>query len=565
MKSLLLFIVVVLFAFCSHPEQTADTIYFNGTIYTMATPGIAQAVAVRAGKILAVGSSAEVEKYKGQTTRMVDLAGNTMTPGFIEGHAHFMGVGYNKLELDLSGITSFEEIVRLVEEKAKTLAPGIWITGRGWHQDKWDSLPNEMVQGFPGHDELSKVTPNNPVFLRHASGHMGLANARAMELAGVSPASESPAGGEIIKTKVGQPTGLFNETAQGIIGSVIPQKDEQSNQMAYEEAVKECLSNGITGFHDAGVGQTTIDLYKRNFSDGKPGVRLYVMLDGSDNELVNRYFSIGPEIGLYNDFLTVRSIKLYSDGALGSRGAWLLEPYSDMPATLGQSTTDPEAIYKMSVHALEHGFQVCTHAIGDRANREVLDQYEKAFKTHGDDQKLYRFRIEHAQHIHPNDIPRFAHLGVIPAMQAIHMSSDRPWAIDRLGEKRIIEGAYVWQQLLESGAIIVNGTDAPVEPVNPIACFYASVTRQTLKGTPEGGYEPSQRMTREQALRSYTLDAAYAAFEEEKHGSIEAGKYADFTILSQDIMTVPDSALLGTRVLMTIVDGHVAYSDGTIK
>jgi predicted amidohydrolase YtcJ len=305
-----------------------------------------------------------------------------------------------------------------------------------------------MVQGFPVHDELTKVTPNNPVFLRHASGHMGLANKMAMELAGISPASESPEGGEIIKDKNGLPTGLFNETAQGLIGQVIPPNDESTDQKAYEEAVNECLANGITGFHDAGVGQTTIDLYKKNLTVGKAGLRLYVMLDGSDSGLIQNYFIKGPEIG--NDFLTIRSIKLYSDGALGSRGAWLLEPYSDMPETSGHSTVDPEVIYDMSVRGLQHGFQICTHAIGDRANREVLDAYEKAFKIHGGDSKQFRFRIEHAQHIDPIDIPRFAQLGVIPAMQAIHMSSDRPWAIDRLGEKRIVEGAYVWQDLLKA-------------------------------------------------------------------------------------------------------------------
>ncbi len=558
---MLLFIVVLLFSFCSHPEQIADTIYFNGTIYTIATPAVAQAVAVRAGRILAVGTKTEVEKYRGQNTQMIDLAGNTMTPGFIEGHAHFMGVGYNKLELDLSGIRSFAELVSKVKEKASTLSPGEWITGRGWHQDKWDSLPGDMVQGFPVHDALSKVTPDNPVFLRHASGHMGLANKLAMELAGISPVSASPAGGEIIKDKNDTPTGLFNETAQSLIGQVIPRNDESTDQKAYEEAVNECLANGITGFHDAGVGQTTIDLHKKNLAEGKLGLRLYVMLDGSDSALIQSYFTKGPEIG--NEFLTVRSIKLYSDGALGSRGAWLLEPYSDMPETSGHSTADPGVIYDMSVRALQHGFQICTHAIGDRANREVLDQYEKAFKIHGADSKQFRFRIEHAQHIDPMDIPRFAQLGVIPAMQAIHMSSDRPWAIDRLGEKRIVEGAYVWQDLLRSGAVIVNGTDAPVEPVNPIAGFYASVTRQTLKGTPEGGYEPAQRMTREQALRSYTLDAAYGAFEENMKGSIEPGKYADFAVLDQDIMTVAEEKILATTVVMTIINGQITYRQET--
>ncbi len=565
MKILSLLVIIALLTSCALDQQVADVIFINGTLYTVSTPNIAEAVAISDGKIMAVGTNAEIQKFRGDSTRVIDLGGKTMTPGFIEGHAHFMGVGYNKLELDLSGVRSFAELISKVKEKAATLAPGTWITGRGWHQDKWDTQPSIKVQGFPVHDALSAASPDHPVFLRHASGHIAIANAKAMELADISASSASPAGGEIFKDTKGNPTGIFNETAQSLIDLAIPQNDPQRDQQAFELAVQECLANGITGFHDAGAGQETIDLYKRNLADSTLTVRLYVMLDGSDSALIQNYISTGAEVGLGNDFLTIRAIKLYSDGALGSRGAWLLEPYADMPETSGHSTVDPEEIYEMSADALENGFQLCTHAIGDRANREVLDQYEKAFKTHGGDSKQYRFRIEHAQHLSLTDIPRFAQLGVIPAMQAIHMSSDRPWAIDRLGEKRIVEGAYVWQDLLRSGAIIVNGTDAPVELVNPIACFYASVTRQTLNGTPEGGFEPAQRMTREQALRSYTLDAAYGAFEENIKGSIEVGKYADFTVFDQDIMTVPENDILKTRVVMTIVNGEVVYSDGTFK
>jgi predicted amidohydrolase YtcJ len=487
-----------------------------------------------------------------------------MTPGLIDTHAHFLGIGYARLDLDLMHVTSYEELIALVEQKAKTLDPGVWILGRGWHQDKWDSISAPIVDGFPTHDKLSEVSPNHPVFLKHASGHAALANARAMAIAGVDGDTEFHEGGEVFKDQNGNPTGIFNETAQGLIGAYIPDNDPKRDQMAFEESMQECLKNGITSFHDAGVSMKTIDLYKRNLEEDKLKMRLYPMLSGSDGQLLEHYFKNGPEIGLGDGFLTIRSIKLYSDGALGSRGAWLLEPYSDMPGESGHSTTPIDDIYKVCETALKHGFQVCTHAIGDRANREVLDQYEKAFRSVDGNSADYRFRIEHAQHLHPEDIPRFSDLGVIPAMQAIHMSSDRPWAIDRLGSNRIEDGAYVWQKLLQSGATVINGTDAPVEPVNPIDCFYASVTRKTLKGVPPGGYEPSQKMTRMQALSSYTLDAAYGAFEEKLKGSIDEGKYADFTIYSQDLMMVPEDEILKTRVIMTVVDGEVVYSDNTL-
>lgn len=283
------------------------------------------------------------------------------------------------------------------------------------------------------------------------------------------------------------------------------------------------------------------------------------MLNGRNDSLLNVYYEKGPEIGLYDDFLTVRSIKLYADGALGSRGAWLLEEYTDAPGVHGHNVTPMEDIRRVTFEGLQNGFQICTHAIGDRANREVLDIYEAAFEEYPDKAEDHRFRVEHAQHFALEDIPRFAELDVIASVQAIHMSSDRPWAIDRLGEKRIVDGAYVWQKLIESGAVVINGTDAPVEPVSAIASFYASVTRLTLKGTPAGGYEPGQKMTREQALKTYTLWGAYGAFEEDIKGSIEVGKLADFTVYNQDLMTVPDDQLLDTQIDMTIVGGKVMF------
>ncbi len=559
-------ILILFFAalFSCADKKNADLLITGGTIYTMDnTQATVEAVVVNADTIVFAGSEKDAREWVGEKTKIIDLQGKTMVPGFIEGHGHFMGVGFNELDLDLSTAKNFDEIVEQVRIAVSKAKPGEWILGRGWHQDKWDTKPGDMVKGFPSHTALSKVSPDNPVFLSHASGHMSLANAKAMEIAGVNVLSReslkkfSEEGGEIIRDKTGNPTGLFNENAEEIIAEFIPANDTVRVTKAFELATRACQRNGITSFHDAGVGRAIIDLYKNQNRQGRLGVRMYVMVTGWNRDLVHEWMKHGPEIDPKH-WLTIRSIKLNCDGALGSRGAWLLEPYTDRPDFSGMATLSMDTVLSTSREALKSGFQVCSHAIGDRANREILDRYEMAMKENPT-VKDSRFRIEHAQHLNPTDIPRFAELGVIPAMQAIHMSSDRPWAIDRLGEKRIKEGAYMWQSLLKSGAKIVNGTDAPVEPVNPIPSFYASVSRMTLKGEPEGGYEPEQKMTREQALRSYTLDAAYGAFEEKFKGSIEKGKLADFTILSKDIMTVPEKEILTTEVLTTILGGKVVF------
>jgi predicted amidohydrolase YtcJ len=555
--------VLLLFAQCSR-QAPADLVIKGGKIYTADDRNpIVEAVAVTGDKIVFAGSEKDVARFTGDKTKIIDLQGKTMTPGFIEGHAHMMGVGYNELNLDLMNVKSFDEIVAKVKEAVRKAKPGQWIVGRGWHQDKWEVKPDKLVKGFPIHTKLSEVSPDNPVFLWHASGHAAFANAKAMEVAGVSALSKenikqgNTEGGEIIRDELGNPTGLFNERAMTLIARNIPEATAATDAQALDLAIQACLRNGITSFHDAGVSRENIALYQQFKNEGKLAVRMYVMITGYDRDLVYEWFKKGPAIDSAH-ILTIRSVKLNCDGALGSRGAWLLEPYTDRPDFSGMATLSMDTVLKTSREALQHGFQVCSHAIGDRANREILDRYETAFKEHTD-VKDHRFRIEHAQHIDPKDLPRFAALGVIPAMQAIHMSSDRPWAIDRLGEKRIKEGAYKWQSLLKSGAKIVNGTDAPVEPINPIPCFYASVTRKTLKGKPEGGYEPDEKMTREQALRSYTIDAAYGAFEENIKGSIAPGKLADFTVFTQDIMSISEPEILKTEVAMTIVGGKVMY------
>lgn len=547
-------------------KESATLLIYGGPIYTVDSiqPKV-EAVATKGTEILFAGSLEEAELYKTEETQVIDLKGRTMTPGLIEGHGHFMGLGYNELNLDLMHTKSYQEIVDAVAEKVKIAAPGEWITGRGWHQSKWDTMPEKMVKGFQTHDALSAVSPNNPVYLRHASGHAGFANAKAMEIAGLQILSKDGVdqleveGGEVLRDDLGNPTGVFNERAQGLITQHIPETTPEKNVKAFELAVAACHRNGITGFHDAGIGRETIALYDEMKNSDKMNIRMYAMLTGWDKELLKEWYEKGPLIDPEN-LVTIRSVKLNCDGALGSRGAWLLEAYTDRPGHFGHETLPMDFVKETALNGLQHGFQVCSHAIGDRANREILDRYESAFDEMPDKKADHRFRIEHAQHLHPDDIPRFAGLGVIPAMQAVHMSSDRPWAIDRLGEKRIKEGAYMWQDLLQTGIPIVNGTDVPVEPLNPIASLYASFSRKTLEGTPEGGYEPEQKMTREQALRSYTLDAAFGAFEEDIKGSITVGKLADFTIYNQDIMQVPEDEFLKTEIEMTIFDGNVVYT-----
>ncbi|MTE28096.1 amidohydrolase [Winogradskyella ouciana] len=562
------FLILLCVLACSNPKQeTATLLIYGGTIYTVDSTSVTvEAVATKDNKILFAGSLEEAETYKNEQTKLIDLKGKTMTPGLIEGHGHFMGLGYNELNLDLMNTTSYQAIVDAVAERVKTAQPGEWIVGRGWHQSKWDSMPAETVHGFQTHHLLSEVSPENPVYLKHASGHAGFANAKAMEIAGLQNLALDGVkkyeveGGEVLVDASGRPTGVFNERAQTLITQHIPEKTPESDAKAFQLAVEACHKNGITSFHDAGIGKETIALYEKMKSEDKMHTRIYAMLTGWEKDLLNDWYKKGIMVD-EDHLFTIRSVKLNCDGALGSRGAWLLEPYSDRPDHFGHETLPMEFVKETSLNGLKHGFQVCAHAIGDRANREILDRYEMAFKELPDMANDHRFRIEHAQHLHPDDIPRFAELNVIPAMQAVHMSSDRPWAIDRLGEKRIKEGAYMWQDLLQSGVPIVNGTDVPVEPINPIASFYASVSRKTLKGTPEGGYEPEQKMTRAQALKSYTLDAAYGAFEDHIKGSISVGKLADFTIYDQDIMTVGEEKILDTKVVMTIFDGKVVYDN----
>lgn len=540
--------------------QEASLVIRGGPIYTVNKSNeIAEAVAVEDDMIVFVGSASDVQRRIGPKTRIIELNGRAMTPGFIEGHAHIFSLGYAKMNLDLNSVKNYDELVQKVAEAVQRAKPDEWILGRGWHQSKWSPAPEPAVKGFQTHHALSKISPDNPVFLTHASGHAGFANAKAMEIAGITQHTPAVEGGEIIKNDKGEPTGIFNENAQDLITVHINTNTAETEVNALELGVQEALQNGITSLHNAGTNDLQLRIMEQFALENRLGVRIWAMLDGKDEALVRHWFERGAMLGAHNHFLNVRSIKLYADGALGSRGAWLLQDYKDRSGHNGMPVNPMDFIGAMAEQSLQHGFQLAVHAIGDKANREVLNQFENAFKKYPREAENHRFRIEHAQHIDDADIPRFASLGVVASMQAIHLSSDRPWAIDRLGIERIRAGAYAWQKLLSAGAVVINGTDAPVEPISPVASFYASVTRKTLSGEPKEGYEAELKMSRDQALRSYTLDAAYASFEESIKGSIEIGKLADFTIFSQDLMKISEHRILDTQVDYTLVGGRVAY------
>ncbi len=546
------------------PDQIADLVLRNGVVATVAeAQPEAQAVAIRGPWIVAVGSDDDVEAWIGPKTEVLDLAGRRAIPGFVEGHGHFLSLGHAKTILDLTKAQAWNEIVAMVAEAAERAEPGEWIAGRGWHQEKWERPPSPAVEGNPVHHSLSAASPENPVLLGHASGHAAFANAKAMQLAGLTRDSENPAGGELVRDSSGELTGLLRETAQRLVAGALSHALETRNKQEVEAetrrfvelAGKDALSKGVTSFHDAGTPFEDIDFFRRLETDGELPIRLYVMVRRESNEVMDELLPSYRMVAEGNDFLTVRSIKRQIDGALGAHGAWLLEPYTDMPESRGLVLEPEDEIRGTAEVAIKHGFQVNTHAIGDRANRSVLDIYQGVFEASGNPADL-RWRIEHAQHLSPEDVPRFSELGVIASMQGVHCTSDGPWVPDRIGDRRAAEGAYVWRSLLESGVTIINGTDVPVEDIDPIASFYSTVSRRMNNGEL---FYPDQRMTRDEALRSYTLSGAYAAFEEDLKGSIEPGKLADIVVLSQDIMTVPDDEILATRVDTTILGGEVRY------
>lgn len=559
-----LWLAVLVLTGCSNVEQktTATLILYNGRLFTAdSTRPAATAIAMRGDTILYVGDDAAARALAGPQTELLDLQGAFAMPGFIEGHGHFLGLGQSLQIVALGGATGWSEVVERVAQQAQKTPPGEWIEGRGWHQEKWAEPLERSVNGYPYHDDLSARTPDHPVVLRHASGHALLANAKAMQLAGISRETPDPVGGRIVRDARGNLTGVFEENAMGLITHPLTAqknlRSEADRRAALERSValaaEACLRNGVTSFQDAGSSFWEIEQFKRLAENGQLPVRLWVMI-AQPNAAERPRLAEFPQVNAGNGFLTVRAVKGYLDGALGAYGAWLLQPYADKPGHVGQNVTPLDTLRRTAEACRQHGLQLCVHAIGDRANRELLDLYS-AFV--GPDKDL-RWRIEHAQHLDPQDIPRFGQLGVIASVQAVHCTSDAPFVVKRLGVERARAGAYPWRSLLDSGAHLANGTDTPVEDISPLACIYAAVTRKR----PDTGepFFPEQRMTRQEALLSYTRWNAYAAFEENEKGMLSPGKRADVVVLSENLLECPEENILRARILHTIVAGRRAWS-----
>lgn len=563
LPSILFLLLVVIYSNSCKDAPTPSLILINGKIATMDNNNpTAEAIAFEGERIISIGSTADIEQLKDEQTEVIDLKGNFAMPGFIEGHGHFSGLGKSLIDLNFLKTKNWQEIVDMVAEAAKDAEPGEWIEGRGWHQEKWNEVVERNVHGYPYHDELSAVSPNNPVLLRHASGHGVFANKKAMELSGITAETLSPVGGEIVRDGSGEAIGMFEERAMNLVYAAFREYEQTLSQedlerrwyKAIDLAQKECLQKGITSFQDAGSSYLEVDRYTQMAKDGKFDLRLWAMLRHSYDEM-NGNLEQFPIIDAGNHYFTCRSIKTEVDGALGSYGAWLLKSYRDKENFVGQNTTTIEEVTNIAKLAADNDMQLCVHAIGDRANREVINIFEKNIKANPE--KDWRWRIEHAQHLHPNDIPRFREWGIIASMQGIHCTSDAPFVVDRLGEKRAREGAYPWRSLLDAGVLIANGTDAPVEDVDPLESFYASVTRKRADTGLE--FFTEQKMTRQEALYSYTLGNAFAGFQETDKGSLEVGKLADVTVLTKDLRACTDDEILEAEVIYTIVGGQVKY------
>jgi len=528
-----------------------DLILHNARLYTVdSRNSVADAIAIAGDRIIQVGRNADALALRAALTRVHDMRGATIVPGFHDAHGHVVGLGASLQDVDLRGTSSYEEVVGRVRRRLASARPGEWIIGRGWDQNDW------AEKAFPTHDLLSAATPNNPVYLTRVDGHAGLANRKAMETAGLTSSTSDPPGGRIVRAD-GQPSGVLIDGAQAVVTSKIPPVSRQQLEDQIRLADRELRRVGITMVDDAGADGETVDAYKRLIEAGTIKTRLYVMLRGSLPQLTP-FFARGPVNDFASHRLAVRAVKIYADGALGSRGAALLEPYADEPTTTGLLVTPPDEVYAQTLAAAKAGFQVGIHAIGDRANRQAMDTFERVEREVPGARDL-RMRIEHAQILDAAEIPRFARLGVIASMQPTHATSDMPWAATRIGDARVEEGAYVWRKLLDAGAVIASGSDFPVEDANPLPGFYAAITRQDTTGKPAGGWTPSQRMTREEALASFTRQAAFASHAETQMGSIESGKLADLVVLSRDIMRVQPREILTTLVQMTIVGGEIVY------
>lgn len=549
-------------------NKSADLVLLHGKILTMDSENLeVEALAAKGEAILAVGGDQDIQSYVGDDTTVIDLKGMLAVPGLIDGHGHYMSLGESLMGIDLRHAQTWEEIVDMVAQEVLKAKPGEWIVGRGWHQDKWISPPAHNIDGLPVHHSLSEVSPDNPVLLIHVSGHGAFVNANALDMAGYYPNTLEPIGGEIVRDKEGNPTGMLRETAQDGAREALARYrarrslDEiEAEQREYVRlAAEEAISNGVTTFHDMGESFETIDLLKKMAEEGNLPVRLCVAIQEPARILAKK-IAMYRMIGYGNGYLTVRAIgEKVLDGALGTHGGWLLEPYSDKPESTGFNVTPVEDIQRSAELAIEHDYQMEIQGIGDRACRELLDIYEDQFAKNPDKKDL-RWRIEHCQVIHPDDLPRFNQLGVIASVRGVFATSDGPWVVKRLGEERTRERGYLYQTLFQSGAVVINGTDPPVEDINPIANFYSSVTRKMADGTV---FFPKQCMTRKQALESYTVNAAYAAFEEDIKGTLTPGKLADITVFSKDIMTSPEDEILSTEVVYTIIGGKIKFIGST--
>jgi predicted amidohydrolase YtcJ len=537
-------------------SAAADIVFKNGNVYTAdAKTPRAQAIAVTKDRIVFVGSNESAQKFVGAKTRVVDLKGATVLPGFADAHQHLSGVGFREMTLNLEGTMSLEDFLAKVKARVDQAKPGEWVTGRGWIETHW------TPPVFPTRWDLDKVAPNNPVVLGRADGHGAVANSAALNLGGIDTSTPNPFGGEISKDKQsGEPNGMLLDAAQGLVRRRIPPTSAADAERAVVLGVKRNIELGWTQIQDAGGSYTDVEIFKKLYAAGTIKLRIYKAVYGPGPN-ATRLIQEGPTIGAFDNRFTVRTIKVVSDGALGSRGAALLGPYSDKSDTSGFLTVKAEELRPMLIDALRKGIQVETHAIGDRANRFILDEYETAFKAVPASQRKVadpRWRVEHAQIVNPADIPRFAKLGVIPSMQPSHAIGDLFFAPGRLGIARLT-GAYAWETFIKSGVVIAGGSDAPVERGEPMIEFYAAVARKDQKGFSGEGWHPEEAVSRADALKMFTLWPAYAAFEEKLRGSLEVGKLADLTVLSADIMTIPEPEILKTRCVMTVINGEIVY------
>jgi predicted amidohydrolase YtcJ len=559
MKTLLAALSLLFFGLMpSAPPPIPGIVFINGNIYTAnEMQPRAEAIAIRGNRIVFVGSNAGAKRYQTALMRVVDLHGATVLPGFADAHAHFIGVGQREMNLNLEGITTLEDFLAKVKARVDQAKLGEWVTGRGWIETFWK--PPE----FPTRWDLDKIAPNNPVFLTRADGHGAVANSAALKIGGVTKDTKDPFGGQILHDKqTGEPVGMLLDTAQGLVARHIPARGGDDAEQAMMLANQRSIELGWTQIHDAGGSYRDVDLFKKLYAEGKLKIRVYKAVHGPSPD-ADRLLREGPTIGAFDHRFNLRTIKVVSDGALGSRGAALLEPYSDAPDSKGFLRVKEEELMPMLKKALRKGIQVETHAIGDWANRFILDEYEKALKAVPLAQRKVRnprWRDEHTQIVNPEDLPRFARLGIIPSMQPSHAIGDLHFVPSRIGIART-KGAYAWQSLIKTGAIIPGGSDAPVERGEPMIEFYAAVARKDIRGFSGEGWHPEEKVTREQALKMFTIWPAYAAFEEKLRGSIQVGKLADLTILSADIMKIPEMDILKTRCVMTVIGGEIVYEN----